>query len=94
MLKKSVPVVISVCSLVVAASCFATLPPKYLEVADFQQCLAVEEVATYSMWCLPAIRPENCPVGSWEKLQALSGSDKLPDCPSGVSVATPAPLGQ
>ena len=90
MLKKPVPVVIAACSLAVAVCCFATLPPKYLEVADFQQCLAVEEVATYSTWCLPAIRPENCPVGSWEKLQALSGSDKLPDCPSGVSVASPS----
>ena len=73
---------------------FAALPPKYLEVADFKQCLQGQEMGTYSAWCLPAEKLQACPVESWEKLQALTGTDKLPDCPSGADAGKSLPVEQ
>ena len=58
----------------------AALPPKYLEVKDFKKCLAEKDMGTYSMWCLPANKPEACPKESWEQLNNLTGQDKVPSC--------------
>jgi hypothetical protein len=64
------------------------LPPKYLAVKDFQQCLRTLQMGSYSAWCLPAQKLDNCPAASWAQLNALAGIDKLPSCQPG---ALPAP---
>ena len=73
----------------IASASAAALPPKYLAIKDFKQCLAVQEFATYRAWCLPAAKPESCPAASWAELTALTGSDRIPDCPATTKPATP-----
>ena len=48
----------------VVANVFAVLPPKYLAIKDFKQCLAVKNMGTWSAWCLPQKRPDKCPADS------------------------------
>jgi hypothetical protein len=46
------------------------LPPAYLSVPGFQDCLATHQVSpTHSEQCLPTIYPEGCNYSSWMKLQ-------------------------
>ena len=71
----------------VASEGIAALPPKYLEVEGFQQCLAVKEVSSYSVLCMPEEKPDSCSAQSWKKLLELSGNDQLPDCRSTVTPA-------
>ena len=54
----------------------AALPPAYLSVPQFQQCLAQKQESTYTHWCLPATKPDGCPDGSWSALQV----DDIPAC--------------
>ncbi|WP_365305869.1 hypothetical protein [uncultured Thiodictyon sp.] len=56
------------------------LPPKYLEVKDFQRCLADKNMGASTAWCLPAKKPATCPRESWHQLRRLSGEDKIPRC--------------
>ena len=56
--------------------CMAELPPAYLSVPQFQQCLAQEQQSTFTHWCLPSSKPDACPDASWSALQ----SDSLPAC--------------
>ena len=79
-----------VCS-VAAIESIAALPPKYLEVEGFQQCLTVKEVGSYSVWCMPEEKPDSCSVESWKKLLELSGNDQLPECRSAATPVTPSP---
>jgi hypothetical protein len=65
-----------------AAPAAAALPPKYLLVPDFRQCLAEQQLSSYTAWCLPSSRPDLCPADSWGRLNALTGIDKLPACPN------------
>jgi hypothetical protein len=59
----------------------AVLPPKYLSVEQFESCLATKEIlSSYQAWCMPAVKPERCPVGSWAQLSSFQGNDKLADC--------------
>ncbi|MFB1010824.1 MAG: hypothetical protein QMB92_05200 [Thiopseudomonas sp.] len=58
----------------------SALPPQYLQVDQFQSCLRSEQVGSYSRWCLPAVRPDSCPLDSWEQLQWLQGSERVPGC--------------
>jgi hypothetical protein len=62
------------------ASPALALPPKYLEVRQFQSCLAVEQVDSYEQWCMPASKPDSCPSESWSQLNQLQGNDKVPSC--------------
>ena len=94
MLKKSLPTFIGLILASVAINCSAVLPPKYLGVTDFKQCLATRVINTYSAWCMPDKKPENCPATSWEQLNAFTELDKLPDCPSDENVATPSTEGE
>ena len=73
----------------IASASIAALPPKYLAIKDFKQCLAVREFGTYRAWCMPAAKPESCPATSWSELNALTGSDRIPDCPTTTEPATP-----
>jgi hypothetical protein len=65
---------------VAAAPAVAALPPKYLAVPAFRECLAQQQVRSYTAWCLPSSRPDLCPADSWGRLNALTGIDKLPAC--------------
>ena len=69
----------------IASTSIAALPPKYLAVKDFKQCLAVQESGTYHAWCLPPAKPQNCPTASWDELKALTGNDRVPDCPAATN---------
>ncbi|MEI7430951.1 MAG: hypothetical protein WCL27_10900, partial [Betaproteobacteria bacterium] len=89
MLKNSLPTFIGLALASAAFNSAAALPPKYLAIEDFKQCLATQKINTYSAWCMPAKKFESCPTTSWEQLQALSGADKLPDCPHDSSVPKP-----
>lgn len=62
--------------------------PRYLQVPSFKQCLASQQIKTYSAWCLPADKPQACPQDSWDALSRLSGVDKMPAC---EPATTPAP---
>ncbi len=75
----------------IAANSSAALPPKYLGITDFKLCLATQEINTYRAWCMPAGKPEHCPATSWAQLKALTGTDKLPDCPANPNLSTPTP---
>jgi len=73
--------VLCVLSLPTAATqVFAALPPKYLEVKDFDRCLADKDMGSYHAWCLPAEKPIECPKDAWQQLNKLTGPDKVPAC--------------
>lgn len=59
---------------------YAVLPPKYLSVPDFKQCLAEQNEGSYNSWCQPAKKPKTCPHVSWRQLRALQGNDAVPAC--------------
>lgn len=59
---------------------YAVLPPKYLSVPDFKQCLSEQNEGSYSSWCQPAKKPKACPRVSWRQLRALQGDDAVPAC--------------
>jgi hypothetical protein len=75
-----------------AISSHAALPPKYLQVKDFKQCLSTHQIDTYTAWCMPAQKSEGCPAASWKQLKALAGKDKVADCPQDpISAPSSAP---
>ena len=67
----------------------AALPPKYLGVKDFKQCLATQPIDTYRVWCMPEQKPEACPAASWNELKALDGRDRIIDCSADTTAPTP-----
>jgi hypothetical protein len=75
----------------IAISSHAALPPKYLQIKGFEQCLSTHQVDTYTAWCMPAKKMKNCPQTSWNQLTALSGNDKLADCARDASAAPSTP---
>ena len=91
MLKHSLPIVIGLLFATVAINSSATLPPKYLGIKDFKQCLGSQKFDTHEGWCMPAKKLETCPAKSWEQLKGLTGKEKLPKCPSNSNLVTPAP---
>ncbi len=58
----------------------AALPPKYLSIKQFKDCLATQTVNHYQSWCMPSVKPAPCPATSWEQLQALQGNEQVPAC--------------
>jgi hypothetical protein len=75
----------------VASASHAALPPKYLQVKNFTQCLGKHQVDAYVGWCMPAKKSESCPAASWKQLKALAGKDKLPNCPGNPNMVAPRP---
>ncbi len=73
----------------VAINSFAAPPPTYLQIKEFKKCLETQKIDTWEGWCIPAEKPESCPEESWEQLKALTGKEKLPDCPSKENLVTP-----
>ena len=67
----------------------AALPPKYLGVKDFKQCLATQPIDTYRVWCMPKQKPEACPATSWNELKALDGRDRIINCSADTTAPTP-----
>ena len=51
------------------------IPPAYLAIPHFKQCLRAIKTGKDSSWCMPATRPNNCPQDSWI---ALTGINLLP----------------
>jgi len=60
----------------------SALPPKYLSVVQFKDCLATQQISSYRAWCMPSEKPAQCPATSWSQLQALQGTDRVPACPA------------
>lgn len=58
----------------------SALPPAYLQVEGFQQCLKSKQVGTYTRWCMPASKPDHCPSQSWDQLNRMQGHDKVGSC--------------
>ena len=46
----------------------AILPPTYLDIPNFRDCLATTQKGTASSWCMPANKADACPRDSWEQL--------------------------
>ena len=59
---------------------YAVLPPAYLSVPDFKQCLSEQNEGSYSSWCQPTKKPKTCPRVSWRQLRALQDDDAVPVC--------------
>ena len=55
----------------------ASLPPAYLSVKGFKNCLKTQSYGTWRGWCLPKDRPSSCLKASWKQLQ---GQADLPSC--------------
>jgi hypothetical protein len=62
------------------ATAFGALPPQYLSITNFKQCLASKNMGTWQAWCMPTAKPETCPNDSWNQLSNLSGKNRLPAC--------------
>ncbi len=69
-----------------SASCHASdivggkdsLPPAYLSVKGFKDCLSTQDMGGWTAYCLPNNKPETCTDDSWLKLTKIS----LPICNS------------
>ncbi|WP_440617742.1 hypothetical protein [Cysteiniphilum sp. 6C5] len=53
------------------------LPPAYLQVAGFKQCLQTVDKGTWSAWCMPKTQPQGCSDASWKALNDLKAQGKL-----------------
>lgn len=70
----------TLCATVTGGHAATVLPPKYLSVLDFQQCISKQSAGSYDTVCLPVARPAQCPKSSWRELSQLSGGQKVPRC--------------
>jgi hypothetical protein len=71
---------VSLALTVVALTANAVLPPKYLSVPNFNQCLGNKDMGTWTAWCMPASKPAACSAESWQQLEQLTNADRLPEC--------------
>ncbi|MCF6764870.1 hypothetical protein L3V82_03720 [Thiotrichales bacterium 19S3-7] len=55
---------------------FATLPPNYLSVDGFKDCLGTKSMGTWQSYCLPNKKPQNCLETSWNQLITMD----IPSC--------------
>lgn len=75
MLKNKFYLLLSV-FLLITANTFAALPPKYLQVDGFQNCLKTKDMGTWQSYCIPKNKPKFCKESSWQQLQTMN----LPAC--------------
>ncbi len=54
----------------------SVLPPAYLQVDGFQQCLKSQSKGSWHAWCLPQNQPSACHDQAWEQLQSMD----IPAC--------------
>jgi hypothetical protein len=78
MVRDALRLAASLCA--VGAPAWAALPPQYLSVPHFQQCLATQTSAQYQSWCMPLRKSRACPQASWQQLQALKHEGQLLAC--------------
>jgi len=50
----------------------ASIPPAYLQVAKFKNCLDTEDMGGWQGYCLPEERNNDCPLKSWDKLKTMN----------------------
>lgn len=53
------------------------LPPAYLQVPGFKQCLQTVDKGTWAAWCMPKTQPQGCSDSSWKALSDLKAQGKL-----------------
>ncbi|GGG07727.1 MULTISPECIES: hypothetical protein [Cysteiniphilum] len=53
------------------------LPPAYLQVPGFKQCLQTVDKGTWTAWCMPTAQPQGCSDSSWKALSDLKAQGKL-----------------
>ncbi len=53
------------------------LPPAYLQVPGFKQCLQTVDKGTWTAWCMPKTQPQGCNNASWKALSDLKVQGKL-----------------
>lgn len=56
------------------------LPPKYLSIEGFKDCLSTQTEGSAQYYCMPSEKPANCSTKAWEELNKLEGSEKIPTC--------------
>lgn len=76
--RSHVPVLILLAT--ATGNCLAVLPPRYLGIEKFDQCLAEKRVSTFRVWCMPEEKPQACPRSSWKQLRALKGREAISPC--------------
>merc|ERR1712215_364833 len=65
-----------------------SLPPFYLSVPGFQNCLREKNMGTSTAWCLPGSKPEACSAESWTEL--ARNQDELSSCDDKAGDYSPA----
>ena len=68
------------CAALVFGDAEAALPPKYLSVPHWRQCLSQQSMGSYDIVCLPARHPAECPPSSWSALNRLDEDQRPPPC--------------
>jgi len=58
----------------------SALPPSYLMVDGFKQCLETQSMETWTAWCMPSSKPSDCAPASWEALVKISAEGGLTAC--------------
>ncbi len=53
------------------------LPPAYLQVEGYNQCLQTQNEGTWTAWCIPKVQPKSCSDDSWKALLKLKVQGKL-----------------
>ncbi|MDA0910635.1 MAG: LysM domain-containing protein [Proteobacteria bacterium] len=53
-----------------------SLPPAYLSVKGFKDCLDTQKMGGWTAYCLPDNKPQSCTDGSWSKLSTMT----IPKC--------------
>jgi hypothetical protein len=70
-------IAISLMFFFLTSTSWALLPPQYLSVPDWKDCVGSMNVGSYNEVCLPHYRPKNCSRSSWHQLKRLR---ELPLC--------------
>jgi hypothetical protein len=52
------------------------LPPAYLSVDGFKQCMATKNMGSWTSYCIPAHKPSGCQLSSWNELVNMN----IPHC--------------
>ncbi|KAF7637085.1 hypothetical protein Mgra_00003474 [Meloidogyne graminicola] len=56
------------------------LPPSYLSVPQFKECLQFKEIGGKTRWCLPKTKPVACPDASWGELTKCEINGEIQKC--------------
>lgn len=56
------------------------LPPAYLTIKGSKNCMGTKSMGNWKSVCIPKAQPKDCEKDSWNKLNALQGTDRPPAC--------------